>query len=161
MSPHAKQSLTQRSQSNRFGIRQVLLFVLLVAVSFGQSSPSMAGNGANWIEICGDGGAYFIAVDEDGQKQAPECTRCDFCLTSAADSQDVRPALRSVDMQEILTNISYFVDSSALPDNPEQYWSACRGPPIMSEENNMTPTTSLSFKEPSGSSFSAGKFPCV
>lgn len=155
----------QRCRSNRFAMRWVLSVLLTIAVLLGQSNSTMAGHGSNtsenWIEICGDGGSYFIEVGEDGQKQTPECAHCDFCLTSVGDTQalDSLHAARTAPLD--FTNISYSIDPAVLPINPEQYWSACRGPPIMSLENNMTPTTSLYLKEPSGSAFKAGNIPCV
>lgn len=165
MKSHKRTSTIQGIRSKRFDMRWVLSFVLSVAVLLGQSIPAMADHGAstsaNWIEICGDGGSYFIEVGEDGQKQAPECAHCDYCLTSVGDAQAVHAPHHSALVQTDFINLSYSIDPAALPDNPEQYWSACRGPPIMSVENNMTTIISLYLKEPFGSAFEAGKSPCI
>lgn len=165
MKPHEWASLIQRRRSNRFGMRWVLSIVLSIAVLLGQSIPAMADHGsnisANWVEICGDGGSYFVQVGEDGQKQEPECAHCDYCLTPVGDAQAVHSTQHSGLALIYFTNISYMADLAILPDSPEQYWSACRGPPIASVENKMTTNTSLTIKEPIGSASRAWSIPCA
>lgn len=165
MKPRERTSPIQHSRSNRFDVRLVLSIVLSIAVLLGQSIPAMAGHGsnmsANWVEICGDGGSYFIEIGEDGQKQAPECTHCDYCLTPVGDTQAVHSTQHSGLALIYFTNISYSTDPAGLPDSPEQYWSACRGPPIASIENKMTTNTSLTIKEPIGSESTAWSIPCA
>ena len=165
MKPRECKHLDQDRRNIRFGMRWVWGIMLSVAVLLGQSFPVMADHGSNlsaiWVEICGDGGTYFVQVDEDGQKQESECSHCDYCIVPMGDVQaDNSPNhndLASLDF----TNSSYLVVPATLPDNPEQYWSACRGPPIVSVENKMTPNTSLTIKEPNGSTFIAWSIPCV
>jgi|LGOV01.1.fsa_nt_gb hypothetical protein len=165
MKPRERASLIQHSRNNRFDMRLVLSIVLAIAVLFGQSFPAMAGHGsdtsANMIEICGDGGSYFIEIGEDGQKQAPECTHCDYCLTPVGDTQAVHSTQPNELALTYFSNISYSTDPATLPDNPEQYWSACRGPPIASIEKIMTTNTSLTIKEPIGSESTAWSIPCA
>ena len=165
MKPHEPTFLIQHRRSNRFGMRWVLSIVLSIAVLLGQSIPAMADHdtntSANWVEICGDGGSYFIQIGEDGQKQAPECAHCDYCLTPVGDAQAVHSTRHSVLVLIDFTHISYSTDPATLPDSPEQYWSACRGPPIASVKNNMTPNTSLVIKEPIGSALRARGIPCA
>ncbi len=165
MKSHERTSLIQRRRSNRFDMRWVLSIVLSIAVLLGQSIPAMADHGsnisANWVEICGDGGSYFIQIGEDGQKQAPECAHCDYCLTPVGDAQAVHSSHHSELALNDFSNISYSTDPATLPDSPEQYWSACRGPPIASVENKMTTNTSLTIKEPIGSAVRAWSIPCA
>lgn len=142
-------------------MRWIVTFLLAIAVFMGQTTPAAAGHGSSWIEICGEGGSFFVEVGDDGQKQMPECAHCDFCLTSVGDTQGAYAPTSSDSVPAGFTIISYSIDPAALPDNPEQYWSACRGPPIVSAEKNMTPTISLSIKEPIGSAFKAGVIPCI
>jgi len=165
MKPRERTSLIQHRRSNRFDVRLVMSIVLAIAVLLGQSFPAMAGHGsdtsANMIEICGDGGSYFIEIGEDGQKQTPECTHCDYCLTPVGDTQAVHSTQHNELALTYFSIISYSTDPATLPDNPEQYWSACRGPPIASIENIMTTNISLTIKEPIGSESTAWSIPCV
>ncbi len=165
MKPRERASRIQLSRSNRFDVRLVLSIVLAIAVLLGQSFPAIAGHGsntsANLVEICGDGGSYFIEVGEDGQKQAPECTHCDYCLTPVGDTQAVHSTQHSELALTYFSDISYSTDPASLPDSPEHYWSACRGPPIASIENKMTTNTSLTIKEPIGSGSKAWSIPCA
>ena len=165
MTPRHWTFLNQSRRNIRFDMRWVLSFVLSIAVLLGQSNAAMADHGsntsANWVEICGDGGTYFVQVGEDGQKQAPECNHCDYCLTPVGDAQGVHSTHHSDLALNEFSNISYSSDQANLPDNPEQYWSACRGPPIVSVENNMTTNISLAIKELNGSVSVAWSIPCV
>ena len=155
----------QSRRSSRFDTRWVLSIVLSIAVLLGQSMPAVAGHGsgssAGWIEICGDGGSYFVQIDKNGQKKAPECVHCDFCLVPSGDTQGVHSTLLSASALTDFTTVSYLFDLAVLPDSPEQYWSACRGPPIASVENNMIPIVSLSVKEPAALVLNTWSTPCV
>lgn len=157
--------LNQRCRNHRFGMRWVLFFVLSIAVLLGQSTATMAAHGpstsANWVEICADGGTYFVQIGEGGQKQAPECAHCDYCLTPIGDAKAVHSPHHSDLALNEFSNISYSSDQASLPDSPEQYWSACRGPPIASIENNMTTNISLAIRELIGSVSAAWSIPCV
>ncbi len=138
MQPCKSRHLEQGRRSNRFDMRWALSIVFSVMILLGQSFPAMASSGAtmsaNWVEICGDGGSYFVQIGEDDQKQAPECAHCDYCLTHAGDTQAVHSTGSSGSALKYSANISYLADPATLPDCPEQYWSACRGPPIASVE---------------------------
>ncbi len=165
MTLHKRTSKKQPCRNTRFDMRWVLSIVLSLAVIWAQSAPVMAGHGpsgsANWVEICADGGSYFIQVGEDGQKQKPECACCDFCLLPSVDTPDAHSALLETSVLSDFTTISYSTDLSALPDSPEQYWSACRGPPIASVENNMTTPISLFSKESADVSLNTWVISCV
>ena len=136
MKLHERTPPIQRRRNNYFGMRWVLSVVLSITVLLGQSIPAMADHNsnmsANWVEICSDGGSYFIQIGEDGQKQAPDCAHCDYCLTAVGDAQAVYSTHHSVLALVDFTDISYSTDPATLPYSPEQYWSTCRGPPIAS-----------------------------
>ena len=146
-----KSQIQSHSIQRRKAASLVLSIVLSFVVLLAQSIPAMSNqNTAGWIEICGDGGTYLLQVDENGEEQPSECVHCDYCLAPSGDAQGVHtmPASASVSIE--FTTISYPSVRNALSDSPEQYWSACRGPPIASVENNMTPLASLFIKEPAG-----------
>jgi hypothetical protein len=146
-------------------LRLALTVVLSVFVLLGQVFPASASHGTNdtgvWVEICGEGGTYLAQLDQDEGEQSPECTHCSFCIVPSGELPVLHTQAHDTLETIEFTLISYSVDRSELPETPEQYWSACRGPPIVSVENNMTPTTSLTFKEPIGSAFEAWSVPCV
>ena len=165
MTPHTQTSQNQRCRNKCFAMRWVLSIVLSIAVLLGQSNAVMADHGsstsANWVEICSDGGTYFVQIGEDGQKQTPECNHCDYCLTPVGDAQALHSAHHSDLALNDFSNISYSSDQASLPGNPEQYWSACRGPPIASVENNMTTNISLTIEERNGTVSTAWSIPCA
>lgn len=155
----------RHTRGSRLGMRLVLTVVLALAVMLAQSVPGMAmqstSTSAGWIEICSDGGSVFIQVNEDGQEHEPECLHCDFCLVPAAEVQGLTTAPKIASALTEFTTFSYSTDRVGLPDSPEQYWSATRGPPIASVENIMTPIASLLAKEPAGTPSNTWSIPCV
>lgn len=160
-----RKSQCQQHLGKRLGVRWLLSILVVVAIFLGQSAPSMAGHSANsasgWIEICGDGGSYFAQVDTGDGGQAPECAHCDFCLVPTGDTPNVHLAAQNATVSTDFAIISYFNERAILPDSPEQYWSACRGPPIASIENNMTTLASLSNKEPAVKVLNTWSNPCL
>ncbi len=142
----------QRWKSAAFGMRQGLFLLLSLAVFVGQTNPAMAsheaGSSAVWIEICTDGGSKFIEFDISGQREEPECTHCVFCLVPLGETQAAEfTATGKVELSEF-TLTSYPSDQVLLPDNPEKYWSVCRGPPAVSTGKMMTTLTHLSGYKP-------------
>ena len=146
-------------------VRWVISALVSVAVLLAQPVSGDGNHGINsldgWTEICGDGGSYFVQLDQDGQEQAPECTHCVFCVVPSADVKAVNSASIGTLVSTDFTLINYFADEAVLPVSPEQYWSACRGPPIASPVNNMTISTSLFDKEPFGTVSKSWRKPCV
>lgn len=149
-------------KQRRKGASLVLSIVLSVFVLLAQSIPAMSTqNMGTWIEICGDGGISVIQVDENGDEQQSECAHCDYCLLPSGNLQGVSIPLPSISAQIEFTTISYPSDQGVSPVRPEQYWSACRGPPIASSENNMPTFTSLDIKEPVGEALNTWRNPCI
>ncbi|MHA1127913.1 MAG: DUF2946 family protein, partial [Alphaproteobacteria bacterium] len=110
------------------------IIVLLAQVFPASASHNFAGSGT-WIEICGDGGTYLAQIDEDGNTTPPECDHCAFCLVPVSDLKTLHNDNLVTVMVTEFTLTSYSIDRASLPETPERYWSACRGPPIMSLEN--------------------------
>ena len=158
MQSHIQFTPKQRPKGASLAWSIVLSFIVLLA----QSIPAMSNQStAAWIEICGDGGSYLIQVDENGEEQQPECAHCDYCLLPTGDMQGVHTTPSGASSLIVFTNISYPSDRDFVPDSPEQYWSACRGPPIASSENNMSTNTSLATKEPVGAALNTWGIPCI
>jgi len=152
-------------QSFGSGIKHVVLVLLCLSLFFAQSTPSMAGHPSNapqgWVEICGDGGSYFIRIGEDGEDQPPTCVHCDTCLGPSVNTLGIPPLRGTVRSLPTPTAIFYSNDRSLRPDCPEQYWSACRGPPIVSTSKTMKTPLSLTFKQPAKSTTNKWFTPCV
>lgn len=165
MTVRSPASTRKSRQSNRFGVQWMFTVVLSIAVLLGQAIPSMAGqndrSSASWLEICGDGGSYFILVGADGKEQAPDCEHCDFCLISTGENLSIHSTPANAASLIGFTVISYSAGQVDLPEHPEQYWSASRGPPIASTDNKMTTLASLFTKEPAAISSSEWSIPCV
>jgi len=165
MESHIKIPQYQHRWSIRFGARWLLSVMLGITILLGQTIPLMAGHSSDspqgWVEICGEGGSYFIQIGADGQEQAPQCVHCDTCLIPSGDAPGIQtkaPALATlVDFMQI--NHSEY--QPVLPVNPEQYWSACRGPPIASAKYNMTTLAYLIQKTPTVTVLNTWETPCV
>ncbi len=144
------------------GVSMVLSIALSVIVLLAQSIPAMSTqNTGTWIEICSDDGVSLIQIDENGNKQQSECAHCDYCLLPSGDTQSVNVTSPSISTQFEFTATSYPSDQGVSLDSPEQYWSASRGPPIASSENNMPTFTSLDIKEPVGDALNTWRNPCI
>lgn len=134
-------SQSQIFQSCGSGIRHVLSVLLCLSLFLGQTTPSMAGHPSSaslgWVEICGDDGSYFIQIGEDGEEQSPACVHCDLCLGPAVDTQGANALWHMMRTLPAPTTIFYSIDRSQHADCPEQFWSACRGPPIVSTDKTM------------------------
>lgn len=158
-------SQERHPRSKCFGARWMLSIVLSISVLLGQAIPGMAGqndlSSANLVEICGEGGSYFILVGADGQEQALDCVHCDFCLVSTGDHHGVYIMPTSSAALIGFTTITFLTGWADLPESPEQYWSASRGPPIASTEYKMTKLASLFNKEPAVISLNTWSIPCV
>lgn len=165
MISHNKALQGKHLRSDRFGVRWVLSIVLSISVLISQSIPGMASQNdaslASWVEICGDGGSYFILVGADGQEQAPNCKHCDFCLVSVDEQSGVSAKSTSTSTLIDYTILTYSTGRADLPESPEQYWSANRGPPIASTDIKMTKLVSLFSKEPATNSSNIWSNPCV
>ena len=149
-------------KQHRKGASLAWSIVLSLIVLLAQSIPAMSTqNTAAWIEICTDGGSYLIQVDANGEEQQAECAHCDYCLLPTGDMQSVHTIAPGASALIEFTNISYASDRDFVPDSPEQYWSACRGPPIASSEKNMSTNTSLVIKEPVGAALNTWGTPCI
>jgi len=130
---------------NACSVGRILLSALVcVALFLGQTLPAMAGNPTNtsggWAEICGDEGSYFIQIGTNGEEpeDAPACVHCDTCLVPPLETQNTPLNQKFLTGLTGFSTISFSIAPSVLTERPEQYWSACRGPPIESTENNMT-----------------------
>lgn len=149
----------------RFDVRWVLLVVLSITILLAQSAPGIADHNSNLSvnagEICADDGRHLLRAGDHDQAQLHECDNCDYCLNATGGAQAIHPLLNNAFVLIDTFNISYPDSHTILPDNPEQYWSACRGPPIASLENNMISNTSLAIKELAGTVTTARGVPCA
>ena len=156
---------SQIFQSLGSGIRHVLSVLLCLSLFLSQTTPSMAGQSSTaplgWVEICGDGGSYFIQIGEDGEEQSPACVHCDICLGPAADTQGANASWHMMRALPAPTTIFYSIDRSHRTDCPEQYWSACRGPPIVSTDKTMKTPLSLTRYELGATTPNKWAAPCV
>lgn len=141
-----KTQIKQKSYRRANGFRQCFAVFVSLILLVAHSLPVAAGFGGNapsgWIEICGGGGSYLVQMDEgspyDTTEHEADCTHCPFCLVPFNTSFGSLP----VDLNTLtpigFTKITFSAAQTVQPAAPEQYWSACRGPPIANIENNMT-----------------------
>ena len=98
-----------------------------------------------WIEICGANGAEIIQIEADHFKPgsdpqsdpSPACAHCSYCLAETMGASGVLPVIKSENLNLILTKSIFSHPQVSLVNDPEHYWSQCRGPPNRSEYNTM------------------------
>ncbi len=138
--------VTKPNPTNTQGLRAlggwVLCVVLSVAVFFAQSMPmnaSVVSHGGNWIEICGgEDGSYFIQLEDGAPQPGPlDCDHCDDCLLMANTlSVNATPEWAALAPFGFGT-LSFDLAQTVGLAGAEQYWSACRGPPLEKSGNRM------------------------
>lgn len=114
--------------------RFILTVMLSVFVFLAQAFPTTAAHqsvsDAGWVEICGDGGSYFIQLGDDGEIPEQECVHCDLCVVSNGETQVGISAGCSNTAQSETTHTSDLSTGSTHVETPEQFWPATRGPPL-------------------------------
>lgn len=134
--------VTKLNLTNNQGLRAlvdwVLCVVLSVAVFFAQSMPMNAESGS-WMEICGgEDGSYFIQLDNNAPHPASgDCEHCDSCLLmSNTLTVNITPEW-AVFAPSGIGALSFDLAQTVGLAGAEQYWSACRGPPLEKSGNRM------------------------
>ena len=141
-------------------VATIVVLAIFLAQTLPMAASHSAGGGGDWIVICSDDGAKLIQLDDTDPKQG-ECNHCSFCLISSNTLQgDLTPYL-AILMHSNFTNISFGRAQTIGLTGPEQYWSACRGPPIASIDNKMTTLFSLLIKEQVQVVSNAWSTPCL
>lgn len=115
--------------------------VLSLALVFAQSMPmsaSVSGDGT-WIEICGgEDGSYFIQQDDGTPQHTPmECVHCDGCLMVSNISNAHEPSDWFLSVPLGASHVIFSPAQTTGLAGAEQYWAACRGPPLQNTGNRM------------------------
>lgn len=123
-------------------LRWVLPTLLCLSFILGQSLPmSAAQNGAVWMEICGEHGPKLVQVEADGSAPAsepdPTCAHCSYCLAQVTGTSGVLPAFETKTPNLALTKSFSPCPQVRVVNEPEHYWSLCRGPPNGNEYYKM------------------------
>lgn len=138
---------------------------LLIAQALPLAASATQGASGGWIEICGDGGSFFIQLDDDApQTPAPvsDCTHCPFCLVPfntalGLDATNTFPALKM-----FFTRMQFPAPAPEFVNVANTYWPACRGPPLLKMDNIMkTKNSSLSALEQTLLTSDTWGFPCL
>ena len=90
MSPNSSIITTRKPKIHFDATQQIVAAIVVLAVFLAQTLPMAAsqdGDG-NWIEICSEGGAKLIQLDDDDPKQS-EGSHCLVCLFSSKELQGV------------------------------------------------------------------------
>lgn len=136
---------THQTRHRCTSFRLGLAIVFSAAILMAQALPAVAGlmpNGSGiWVEICSDGETYLAEIGSESEK-SHECSHCQLCLAWSSDLQLFAVPEAGRTQRDYATAIHSF-DLARLNAGPEQYWSLCRGPPILSVEKQMTPLVSL------------------
>ena len=160
----AYMSTTQeKSMKHSRASRQIVVVLVALAVFLAQALPMAAshnGGGGEWIVICSGEGAKLIQLD-DQDTDAGECTHCSLCLISSNKIQINLASNLTTLIPSEFTNAFYGRAQTTSLSIPEHYWSACRGPPILSIDNIMTTPFSLLTKQQFRAVSNAWRVPCL
>jgi hypothetical protein len=167
--------LQSHAQNTRKTARRPRLAVLLVAILasltllVAQAMPLAAsgnqGASGGWIEICGDGGSFFIQLDDENpQPPVPVsgCNHCPFCLVPFNTSLGLDAPNTFPVMEMYFARIRFPAPAPGFVNAANTHWPACRGPPLLKMDNNMkTKNHSLSAQEQTSLTFDTWGVPCL
>lgn len=113
--------------------------MLALAVLLAQVLPMQAAQSdGGWMEICGgDEGSYFVQLEDGSSGQEHGCTHCSACLLATSTATTIPPKIDNLILQLKLIDVPLAVQLTPVTSHPEQYWSACRGPPLEGTEKSM------------------------
>ena len=127
-----------------------VVVLLSVVILLGQAFPAMSKTSSMWIEICGDGGSYLAEIETSEGEPTQECAHCEICTLPVFDSYEMAFAGGGESLPLAIKMIGWVSLLSDNPENPEQYWSACRGPPLVDVDKKMIPTRASFYEEYAG-----------
>ena len=163
MSPNSPIITTRKPKKQLGRAHQIVAVLIALSVFLAQAMPMAASHGAgagDWITICSGEGIKLIQLDGDDPNQG-ECSHCSYCLISGNNFQGNLVSHPGTLIASNFTNIIYGNPQTIGLAGPEQYWSACRGPPIASKNSIMTTPVSLPIKEQIRVVSNAWSVPCL
>ncbi len=106
-----------------------LLGIALIVLQLLAPSLARAGGG-DWIEICSDGAAVWIQIDEDGEERESEpCPKCQNCTLCAIGSFATLATVPGFSLTPSLASARFSASAQCERHNPAQFWPDNRGPP--------------------------------
>ncbi|MDP5219115.1 hypothetical protein Q5Y75_17995 [Ruegeria sp. 2205SS24-7] len=120
-----------RRLNSAFALLGIALFVLQLL------APSLVrAGGGEWIEICSDGAAVWIQIDEDGEERESEpCPKCQNCMLCAVGSFAPLATVPGVSLTPAPASARLSVPAQCEHHNPAQFWPDNRGPPLESQNH--------------------------
>ncbi|WP_457649107.1 hypothetical protein [Profundibacter sp.] len=149
MSPNSSIKTTRKTLKRLGGAHQIAAVLVALSLFLAQTMPmaaSVSASEGGWISICSGDGVKLIQMDGDIPNQG-ERNQCPYCLISSNDLQGNLVLHAGILNTPNFTKIIYGNPQTIGLTGPEQYWSACRGPPIASKNSSMTTPSSLPVKE--------------
>ncbi len=149
MSPDSSKTTARKTIKRLGGAHQIVAALVALSIFLAQAMPMAASHGAgegDWIVICSGEGIKLIQQDGDNPNQG-ECNHCPYCLISSNNFQGNLVPHPGILTSSNFTKIIYGNPQTIGLTGPEQYWAACRGPPIANKNSIMTAPFSLPIKE--------------
>lgn len=141
----------KKAQAGSILIRQLIAVIVAFMVFAAQTLPATASYDSHknnsQIENCSGPCTKLIQQNDKKPQQNKNDDHCSFCVVSHSDSIDNSTPHLSIQSPSKLSTILYRGAQTTGLTGPEQYWSASRGPPIESINNNMTTPISLLHKK--------------
>lgn len=125
--------------SLQWPLRYFSTVILSLAVLLGQVLPMQADHSnAGWMEICGgEDGSYFVQLADGSGGQGQECTHCSACMLAGSSPASTPPKIAGLTLEPKLIELPLATHPAPVTSHPEQFWSACRGPPLEGTEKSM------------------------
>lgn len=132
---HAATIPLRTAPGRRLNSAFAMLGVALIVLQLLAPSLVRAGGG-EWIEICSDGAAVWIQIDEDGEERESEpCPKCRNCTLCAVGSIAPLAAVPGVSLTSRPAKARFSVSAQCKYHNPAQFWPDNRGPPLETQDH--------------------------
>lgn len=163
MSPNSSIITTWKTIKRLGGAHQIAAVLVALSLFLAQAMPMAASHSASegdWTTIRSGEGVKLIQMDGGNPNQG-EGNHCPYCLISSNDFQGNLVPHAGILTASNFTKIIYGNPQTIGLTGPEQYWSACRGPPIASKNSSMTTPSSLLVREQIRVLSNAWSAPCL
>lgn len=145
-------------------MRALIGLTAVLAVLVGQMSVGFAGHDGSrlaWIEICGEEGTHLAPVGGNRTPGDCVCTDCRCTLMGVGLKAVPAPATWQAGCAAGAVRARVMRQAKIVPDSPEQYWAATRGPPKQKASARMSSFPFPKVSKSSDRRTGMGERPCA
>jgi len=138
---HKRHSQITRCPPNSGGYLRAVMSVLAILFLAAQTPQSMAlagGSGTSiLVEICSEGETYLAPIERGQTGPSKTCAHCSDCGLATGSSTGFIILSGGLAASFAFDAVVFLARAEPNLPAPEQYWSPCRGPPIMHKKELM------------------------